>query len=227
MSLIAILLASLIGSPHCVGMCGGFVSFYSAQRNSFIDHIQYNLGRLFAYIFLGVLAYYLGATINKMASIIGLQSIAGLIVGIILVYWGTSNLFAFNAWGKLPRVILKIFNSVHINSFKNTPVPIIIGLFSAFLPCAWLYAYVAIAATSESTSHAIITMFVFWLGTVPIMLGFGSLSGVFYSRLRSILPKISALLIIAAGLHSIYTHYNSNYSNHCHHNKDSPAPILK
>lgn len=226
MSLIAILIASLIGSPHCAGMCGGFVSFYSAQRNAWTDHLQYNLGRLTAYIVLGIIASYLGATINKLGSIIGLQSFAGLLVGCILIYWGISNLFSLKAWGKLPQIVLKTLNILHLNSIKNGRIPLIIGLFSAFLPCAWLYAYVAVAATSESTSHAIITMFVFWLGTVPMMLGLGSLSGIFYSRFRSIVPKISAMFIIAAGIYSIYTHFNSSHSNHCHHHDSHTAAIL-
>jgi sulfite exporter TauE/SafE len=226
MSLIAILIASLIGSPHCAGMCGGFVSFYSAQKNSLIDHIQYNCGRLAAYISLGIVASYLGATINKLGGILGLQSFAGLLIGCLLIYWGISKLFSFNAWGKLPQLILRILNKLHIISIKNNRIPLIIGLFSAFLPCAWLYAYVALAAASDSTSQAIVTMFVFWLGTVPMMFGLGSLSGIFYSRFSRILPKISAIFIIIAGVYSIYSHFNSKHSNHCHQHQTHTATVL-
>ena len=54
----SVLLASLLGSPHCAGMCGGFVCFYSGQdgRGQTRAHAAYNLGRLVSYLVLGLLA---------------------------------------------------------------------------------------------------------------------------------------------------------------------------
>ena len=44
------LVASLLGSAHCAGMCGGFVCFYSggtgATRATLRAHAPYNGGRL-------------------------------------------------------------------------------------------------------------------------------------------------------------------------------------
>ena len=60
-----VLMASLVGSVHCAGMCGGFVCFYagagvndaSSPRPSLLHaHALYNIGRLLSYLILGALA---------------------------------------------------------------------------------------------------------------------------------------------------------------------------
>ena len=66
----SVLVASLLGSPHCAGMCGGFVCFYAAQggRGQARAHAAYNFGRLFSYLVLGLLAGALGRTLEQASS---------------------------------------------------------------------------------------------------------------------------------------------------------------
>jgi hypothetical protein len=64
-SLLAALLAGLLGGVHCVGMCGGIVAAFSFRADGsappFRMHLAYNLGRVSSYVLFGALAGALGA----------------------------------------------------------------------------------------------------------------------------------------------------------------------
>ena len=54
---LAVLAASLLGSPHCAAMCGGFVCFYAGAGRAHRAgrrHVAYNAGRLVSYVLLGL-----------------------------------------------------------------------------------------------------------------------------------------------------------------------------
>ena len=96
-SLISVFLASLLGSAHCAGMCGGFIAYYSAKaNNSSTSHIAYHIGRLLTYTILGVLAGLLGHQIDNQANLFGFQKATALVTGIILIYWGISGVIKNN-----------------------------------------------------------------------------------------------------------------------------------
>jgi len=77
------------------------------------------------------------------------------------------------------------------------------GLLTTLLPCGWLYAFVAAAAGTGRVDRALLTMGVFWLGTLPMMLAVGygvqRLSG----PLRTRLPVVTATAVVVMGLLSI------------------------
>ena len=79
----------------------------------------------------------------------------------------------------------------------------IIGLLTTLLPCGWLYAFVITAAGTAHPALGALTMAAFWLGTLPVMISLGigvqRLSG----ALRSRLPLLTSLLIVAVGLYTI------------------------
>ncbi|HEY0971648.1 MAG TPA: sulfite exporter TauE/SafE family protein, partial [Gemmatimonadales bacterium] len=71
---LAVLVASLVGSPHCAGMCGPFVCFYAGAGAGarpvarWAAHAAYNGGRLLSYLALGALAGTLGAGLDAAGS---------------------------------------------------------------------------------------------------------------------------------------------------------------
>ncbi len=85
----AVLLASLLGSPHCAGMCGGFVCFYAGQggRGQALAHVAYNLGRLASYLLLGALAGLLGQTLDQAGAGAGLHRTAAVASGAVMVVY--------------------------------------------------------------------------------------------------------------------------------------------
>lgn len=75
-----------------------------------------------------------------------------------------------------------------------------IGSLTGLLPCGWLWAFVIAAAGTGSPIRGGLTMFVFWLGTVPAMVGLLRVTGPLLARVRARMPAITAVALIAIGL---------------------------
>jgi hypothetical protein len=74
------------------------------------------------------------------------------------------------------------------------------------LPCWWLYAFTVTAAGTGSPLRSMLVMFVFWLGTLPMMLAVGLGARRFFGPWRHRLPLVSAGLLVMLGLFSIASH---------------------
>ena len=96
---LAVLGASLLGSLHCAGMCGGFVAFCSAgdaarRRPGLAVHVVHGAGRLVAYVVLGVAAGALGAALDVAGALAGIHRAAAVLAGALVVVWGSAALLA-------------------------------------------------------------------------------------------------------------------------------------
>ncbi len=204
-----ILLSSLLGSPHCAAMCGGFACFYAAEpgsRQHRLALIAYNGGRLMSYVFLGALAGSLGAGVNVTAGMAGATRPAAVLAGILMAGWGTVTILrALGA--RLPRVSppgsTRRLLSDALQRIQQRPPVVragVLGLLTTLLPCGWLYVFVATAGGTGSPGSGALVMAVFWLGTVPMMAGLGvavqRLSGPFRRRL----PVMTAAVLVVMGL---------------------------
>ena len=244
MSLFAVLLASLLGSTHCAGMCGGFVAFYSGNsNNSPLPHFYYNFGRLITYIILGTFAGAIGGSVNWGGErIIGIQHIAALLLGVIMVIWGVSALTGYPRLSPSPPAdsgyMRKLFKRIFASATSRSPSQqaLLIGLASTLLPCGWLYTYAAVAASTANPAMGAAVMAVFWVGTLPMMLSLGQIATSASSPLKRLVPKFAASFLIFAGLYSIGTHLKvdntpDGESDHCHHevleNQDQAKPVLE
>lgn len=221
MSLVAILIASLLGSPHCAAMCGGFVAAYAGSGAvGVIPHLLYNFGRLFTYITLGILAGLVGASIEQASSLVGIQRGAAVILGGAMVLWGVLRLFRVGdrvihpkLAAKSSALIRSILNAVGADASPSSRA-FLIGALSTLLPCGWLYMFAAVAASSGAPLRGAIIMAVFWVGTVPMMLLLGGFSKFMIEKLGHRLPTITALLIIAAGIFAISGRFEPHHHNH-------------
>lgn len=203
-----VFVASLVGSLHCLGMCGGFVGFYAgaAQGRAWMSHGAYNGGRLLTYVGLGALAGGFGATFEAMPGLGGIERAAGLVAGVLILAWG-SLLFlqALGAgWASLPggeflgRQIARALSQ--LSSEPPLIRALLLGLSSTILPCGWLYGFATVAAGTGGPGEGASVMFVFWLGTVPAMVfaghGLSTLARHVGGRLRVLMP----LLLMVMGL---------------------------
>lgn len=208
-----VLLASLVGSVHCVGMCGGFVVVYASAARSSADawlaHAAYNGGRLVAYLVLGTAAGALGQAVDLSGDLAGLQDLAALVAGILILAWagfalaqahGASWASAGSSLGGerwLGRILpWFIGRAPWIRGLG-------LGLASALLPCGWLYGFAVTAAGTGDPAAGGLVMGVFWLGTVPAMVLSGTLVR---SAGRVLGPKLGylmPLLLIGVGLFTL------------------------
>jgi len=199
-------------------MCGGFVAIYSrSSTGRFIPHILYNLGRLLTYLILGAVAALLGSSIDAAS---GIARISSLLVALWLIIFGAISLFrsgqAFfeglqaslnRRFGRFIKPIL-----THETRLK----PFLVGFLTTFLPCGWLYAFVALALGAADLRVGLAVMFVFWLGTVPAMLGIGLASGFIAKALGARMPRVTAFLLMMSGLLCLNFHL-SHVHHHQHH----------
>ncbi len=155
--LMAVLLAALVGSMHCVGMCGPLVAFYAGSDDSrgfgkLFSHTAYNGGRLVTYAMLGAAAGGLGAILDLVGRSAGIQRVAAVVAGVVMIFWGVIALLtALNVriFKPAKRGALGEFAAKRISSLREKPPimrALLIGLFSTLLPCGWLWAFAVIAS---------------------------------------------------------------------------------
>lgn len=201
-----ILLASLVGSPHCAGMCGGFVAFYAGQggRRPWA-HAAYNGGRLASYVALGLLAGALGAGVDRMGAAAGVSRGAAVLAGTLMIAWGAAALLAA-AGVRLPGPSAPALHgrlAAALRAVHGQPPEVralVVGLLSTLLPCGFLYAFVAAAAATGSAAAGALVMAAFWLGTVPVMAGLGLVAQRALGPLRRRLPLVTAAALLVVGL---------------------------
>lgn len=214
----AVLVASLLGSGHCVGMCGAFVAFAvsgdAGDRTSTSAPAPsrsalaaaYNLGRLCTYTLLGAVAGSFGAAIDLGGSALGIQRVALMIAGSLMLAFAAIALLraAGVAIRKVPMPTLlhRVVAAGHRAAFALRPLPraAAIGLLTTLLPCGWLYAFAITAAGTASPWLGALVMATFWLGTLPALVAFGAGIQALSGPLRRRLPTITALLLAAVGL---------------------------
>jgi hypothetical protein len=203
---------SLIGSPHCAAMCGGFVCFYAGQpgdERRGLSHAAYNLGRLISYVTLGAIAGSLGAGLDRAGATVGLGRVAAVVAGAVMIVWAGVTLLraagarigSAHAPGFARAGLAKALAAVH----ERPPAvrALVLGLVTTLLPCGFLYAYVAVAAGTGSIARGTLAMVAFWLGTLPVMATVGLLARSALGPLQRRLPALSAAALMVVGLLTI------------------------
>jgi len=213
--LLTVFAASVVGSLHCVGMCGPFVAFYSGSDGSagarrLLSHAAYNGGRLVTYVLFGLAAGMVGAALDVAGSLAGVQRIAGIVAGATMILWGVLALLQLRGVrifrhgsgnSRVSRLLRRGFSLVG----GKPPVirAAVVGLLSGLLPCGWLWAFVVTAAGTGSAGRGALVMAAFWLGTVPALLAVGLGAQLLSAPLRRHVPAVTAVLLVGLGLLAI------------------------
>ncbi len=212
--MITVLGASLLGSLHCAGMCGPLVAFAvgtagPAGRRWPLLHVAYHGGRLSAYAVLGAISGLIGAAVNRGGALVGLQHVAAVVAGSLMVAVGfmvllrSRGLKVGRGWVPpgLQRVIT--LGQQAAIGLQPTPRAAAMGLLSALLPCGWLYLFAVTAAGTGNPAWGALVMVAFWTGTVPVLLAVGlSVHGV-ARRLGVRLPLVTSLALVVLGMYTI------------------------
>jgi len=211
----AVLGASLLGSLHCAGMCGGLVAFASGAADEgprggrVARHAAYHGGRLAAYAVLGAAAGALGAALDLGGKLLGVQRTAALLAGLFVALWGGHALLtALGVRLPQPKAPAPLRRALGrgLDRFAGRPPAeraLAVGLLSALLPCGWLWAYVAVAAGTGGAIAGTVVMAVFWAGTVPALVAVGAVVQAASGRLRRVAPAVCAAVLVAVGLTTV------------------------
>lgn len=199
-SFIMLFVLGFFTSFHCVGMCGGILLTQTInkdenikdKKSSFKIALLYNSGRIISYTIIGGIVGTLGSIFS---STIQIQNFIKIIAGIFMIISG------------LHMIGIKILNNIKVPIFfkKSTCVnnhknPFIVGYLSGFLPCGPLKTMQLYALSSGSFIMGASSMFVFSLGTLPIMLSFAYISSRMCKSFNERIYKYTGILIIILGI---------------------------
>lgn len=224
----------LAGSMHCLGMCGPIALALPATRkgwfNRLAGRLAYNLGRAVTYAALGIIVGFMGQLISFAGWQQRLSIFAGVLMLLVVLWPSRYSLIPWRRFSglKLPNFFTNWWGKLFAQ--ERTDSLFLIGLLNGFLPCGLVYIALAGAATTAEPLLGGLYMFVFGLGTLPVMLLL-SLTGSalairFKERIRKLVPvgvAVIAVLFILRGM-SLGIPYVSPKMNHDHNSTTQAAP---
>ena len=198
------LLTGLVGSLHCIGMCGPIAVALPLGNKGWgyriFGGVTYNVGRIISYAILGAVFGLLGKGI-EMA---GLQKWASILIGLIMVlsvvfpalFKGKIKIeqVFFGYAGKMIGKFRKLF------TISSIPSLFLIGILNGFLPCGLVYVAIAGAINTNSFYDGIIFMILFGLGTLPVMLAIPLLGNMIGQKVRRKFSGVLNVFIVILGL---------------------------
>lgn len=191
----AVLAASLAGSAHCVGMCGGLAVASGGSRRAAAG---YHGGRLAGYLALGAAAGFLGESLLGATATAWLPWVAALLMAAGFVTLGV------RVWrGGSPHLTVIPARWMHAWFRRAGGHASLIGLGTALLPCGWLHGFVLAAAATRSGAAGAALMLAFWAGTLPALAFGPGLVRSLLGPLARRAPRVAGALLIAAGALSL------------------------
>lgn len=206
---------ALLGSGHCIGMCGGLVAALSltsqGRQGGWLFQALYNLGRITTYTLIGLLFGWIGSTLalTTTLAVVTRPLLLGSDILIIVLGLGTAGLWRNYSLGRLefagPGRLLQSF----LTWLRKVPAALSalpIGLLMGLLPCGFLYAVVLTAAQSASPLQGGLIMLAFGFGTLPAILLFGGAAQWLSTRARQWMLQGAGLLVAIMGVYNLVRH---------------------
>lgn len=197
----------LLTSVHCVAMCGGICMTQCASKEEDLvkaskfatirPSLLYNLGRVISYTVIGGLVGALGSVVSFSGMMKGIVQI---LAGVFMVIMGLNMLQVFPWLRKLNPRMPKIFaKKIYKQRAKNNS-PLLIGLLNGLMPCGPLQAMQLYALSTGDPFKGAFSMFLFSVGTFPLMFAFGALSSFLNKKFTGKMMKASAVLVLILGI---------------------------
>lgn len=200
--IVSFLVMGFLGSWHCGVMCGPLCGGFKTKK----EFIYYQLGRLVSYWLVGSLLFF-GVKYLLNVDSRPLKMVASVVYGVLFILFGLAQLKVIGS-GRLNLKYAKFQFSVFQKNKKIIQrFPMVLGLFSGLLPCAWLYSFLFLSTRMNSLSGVYLLIFIFWGTALP---AFAVFSGFMQNMIRSSPAshrKISAYVLILAGVFSIAGHW--------------------
>lgn len=201
--LVSAFVLGLLGSFHCVGMCGPIAFMLPVDRtNSFKKVFQitlYHFGRLLAYSLIGLVF----GIVGKSLYIFGLQQQLSIAIGIlmiivVLIPYKTFSKYNFSK--PLYKIIGKVKSALGRELKKKTPDTFLtIGFLNGFLPCGLVYMAVFAAIATGSLLEGSLYMVLFGIGTIPLMTTAIYVSRFLKGSVRQHIQKAIPVFVIIIG----------------------------
>lgn len=214
-------LIGLAGAGHCIGMCGGLAAALNLGGSPAPGMtLAYHAGRVTSYALLGALAGFMAGSIDVAAWTIALRYLAGILMigmGLYIADWWRGMTLLERAGATLWQPVQRL--SSRLLPVRNPGQCFALGLCWGMMPCGLIYSSLAWAATAQSAGASGLMMLIFGLGTLPAMLATSAGAGGLHALLkRRGLKRVIALLLVIAGLWTLYAaNLHGGHDTHHHH----------
>lgn len=201
--LLSALILGLMGSLHCVGMCGPIAFMLPVDRSNnykkFGQIFIYHFGRLLAYGIIGLIFGLLG----KGLSIFGIQQKLSIAIGIIMILIVLIPYQTFNKYNlskPIYKVISKVKNQLGKELKKKSPDTFLtIGFLNGFLPCGLVYMALFGSIAMGDALQGSLYMMLFGVGTLPLMTAAIYFSNLLKGGIRQKVQKAIPVFVIIIG----------------------------
>lgn len=194
----------LLGSFHCVGMCGPIAFMLPVDRsNSFRKVSQittYHIGRLLAYALIGLMF----GLVGKGLYLFGFQQQLSIVIGaamIVLVLIPAHKLNRFKISQPIYQLISKVKSALGKSLKKKTADTFLtIGFLNGFLPCGLVYMAVFGSLVSANAMEGSMYMILFGIGTIPLMTSAIYLGKFLNANIKQRIQKAIPVFVIIIGI---------------------------
>ena len=194
----------LMGSLHCVGMCGPIAFMLPVDRSNKYKKIGqifiYHSGRLLAYSIIGLIFGLLG----KGLYLFGMQQKLSIAIGVLMIVFVLIPYRTFNKYNlskPIYKLISKVKNRLGQELKKKSPDTFLtIGFLNGFLPCGLVYMALFGAIAMGDAAQGSLYMFLFGLGTIPLMTSAIYFSGFLKGSMRKRVQRLIPVFVIVIGV---------------------------
>ncbi len=197
------IILGLVTGFHCIGMCGPIALALPLKKETGFSKVSsallYNVGRAITYAAMGLIFGFFGQSF----AMAGFQKWVSLTMGILMILYVIFpaifknrfdiDKFAFKYTGKLRFRLGKLFGKRSYSSL------FIIGLLNGLLPCGPVYAALAGAIATGGALTGSVFMFIFGIGTIPVMLSISLLGSKISLNSKKKLSKLIPVTIVLIG----------------------------
>jgi sulfite exporter TauE/SafE len=200
----------LLGSAHCIGMCGPLVLIIPEGKSRFISQLLYNLGRITTYTIIGAVFGLLGSAISELATQAGkdplllfgkVQLLFSFLAAAFLFWFGLIRLSIC----KEPAIMQKAmpsripgFSSIHsgVVADRSVAACYLFGVLLGFLPCGLSYGAFVMALAAGGPLQGGLSTLAFGLGTLPALFLLGTAASGIVRRHQKLFDLLAGLVMI-------------------------------
>lgn len=202
MEYLLITMSGILGSAHCVGMCGPFAILLGQREKrtmrALARQLVYSSGRVLTYAMLGAMgafgAWRLGLELRPLLEV---QAFLSILAGLLLV----GQALVTVGWLRRP-VSASCPGAAEFAALLKAPTwtsVFVAGILNGFLPCGLVYAYLALSSSRADVLQGAFIMVLFGLGTWPAMILTGMAGTLLQAKVRSHALRVASAALFITG----------------------------
>ena len=194
----------LLGSFHCIGMCGPIAFILPVDRSNSLKKViqvfTYHFGRLLAYSLIGLFFGLIGRSLY----IFGIQQQLSIVIGILMivaVLFPSQTVNKYKVFQPIYVLISKVKSALGKTlKKKTTDTFLTIGFLNGFLPCGLVYMAVFASLAMQQAVMGSLYMILFGLGTIPMMTVAIYLGKFLNTKVKQNIQKAIPVAVVLIGL---------------------------